>query len=66
MLSVPTSIYNCPVCKQGELVITEINDIEFEPNENHLNTVKVNITGIAKCNNCKATYKLVGKDTTLR
>lgn len=66
MLSVPTSTFNCPVCKQGKLVITEINNVEFESNENHLNPVKVNITGIAKCNNCGATYELKGKDTTLR
>ena len=61
-----TSMCNCPVCKQGNLIITEINDVVFEPNEDHIYTAKVNITGICECNNCGAKYELKSKDTTMR
>lgn len=63
MLSVPTSTYNCPACGQGKLIITEINDVVFEPNEDHIQPVKVNITGICECTNCKVVYKLEGEAT---
>ena len=63
MLSVQTSTYNCPACGQGNLIITEINDVVFKPNEDHIQPVKVNITGICECTNCKAVYKLCGKVT---
>ena len=61
-----TSTYNCPACKQGKLIITKINDVVFEPNEDHIRPVKVNITGICKCTNCKAVYKLYGENITMR
>ena len=64
MLSVPTSTYNCPACPacgQRKLIITEINNVVFEPNEDHIQPVKVNITGICECTNCKAVYKLYGE-----
>ena len=66
MLSVPTSTFNCPVCKQGKLVITEINHITFAPNEEHTFPAKIDITGLCVCNNCGATYELHSKDTTMR
>lgn len=65
MLSVPTSTYNCPACKQGKLIITEINDVVFDPNEDHTQPVKVNITGICECTNCKVVYELCGEATII-
>lgn len=61
-----TSIFNCPVCKQGNLIITEINDVVFEPNEDHISPQKINITGVCKCNNCGAAYELRGNNATMR
>ena len=58
-----TSTYNCPACKKGKLIITEINNVVFEPNEDHIQPIKVNITGIYECTNCKAVYKLWGEAT---
>lgn len=59
-----TSTYNypaCPTCGQRKLIITEINNVVFELNEDHIQPVKVNITGICECTNCKAVYKLCGE-----
>ena len=64
MLSVQTSIYNCqtcPACGQRKLIITEINDVVFGPNEDYIQPVKANITGICECTNCKVVYKLKGE-----
>lgn len=61
-----TLTYNCPVCKQGNLFITEINDVVFAPNEDHIFPQKISITGECKCNNCGAIYELRGKDVDMR
>ena len=65
MLSVPTSTYNCPACGQGDLIMTEFNDVVFEPNEDYIQPVKVNITCICECTNCKTVYKLCGEATII-
>ena len=61
-----TSTYNCPACPacgQGKLIIAELNDVVFEPNEDYIQSVKVNITDICESTNCKAVYKLCGEVT---
>lgn len=57
-----TLTYNCPNCYQGNLYIDEIETVNFRPYTNDRGPVIVDITGIAKCNNCDAEYKLDGRD----
>jgi DNA-directed RNA polymerase subunit RPC12/RpoP len=59
---VQTLTYNCPVCKAGKLEFTAIHDVSFEPNEEHISPVIVNITGEIRCNNCGAKYFIKAKD----
>lgn len=54
--------YNCPNCHQGNLSIWIVDDITFEVEEGTCGPVKVNLTGIAKCDNCEIEYKMEALD----
>lgn len=58
-----TSTYNCPACKQGELMMTKINYVVPELGEDYIKPIKANVICICKCTNCKAIYKLEGEVT---
>ena len=57
-----TLTYNCPNCHQGNLSIWIVDSITFEAEEGNRGPIKVNLTGIAKCDNCEIEYKMEALD----
>ena len=57
-----TLTYNCPNCRQGNLGIWIVDNITFEGEEGKSGPVKINLTGVAKCNNCSVEYKMEALD----